>query len=62
MARHIFGTQNKLEDFFELANAVNLVMISCMDGHAWHYLNEFPKLQQKYKSHVRILYGIWVAI
>ena len=51
------STQNKLEDFFELANAVNLVMISCMDGHAWHYLNEFPKLQQKYKSHA--LDTIW---
>jgi methylaspartate mutase epsilon subunit len=37
------GTQNPLEEFFRLAFLANVVMISDMDGHAKHYLREFPE-------------------
>jgi methylaspartate mutase epsilon subunit len=37
------GIQNRLEQFFKLAPWFNLVMISCMDGHAAHYLHDFPE-------------------
>lgn len=38
------GIQNSIEKIFELAPFANLVMISCMDGHAKQYLKEFPLL------------------
>lgn len=44
------GTHNSIENFFQYAHCVNVVMISCMDGHAWHYLRDFPRTQQKYNS------------
>lgn len=37
------GTQNKLDDFLDLAFLVDVVMISNMDGHAKSYLQEFPE-------------------
>jgi methylaspartate mutase epsilon subunit len=37
------GIQNRLEKFFELAPWFNLVMMSCIDGHAAHYLHDFPE-------------------
>jgi methylaspartate mutase epsilon subunit len=37
------GTQNPLETFWTYAPAVNLVMVSCMDGHARSYLRSFPE-------------------
>ena len=43
------GTQNRLEDFFRLAPLANVVMISCMDGHARYYLREFPELMKQYR-------------
>ena len=42
------GTQNRLEDFFRLAPLANVVMISCMDGHARYYLRGFPDLVKQY--------------
>lgn len=42
------GTQNRLEDFFHLAPLANVVMISCMDGHARYYLRGFPELMKQY--------------
>ncbi len=39
------GTQNPLESFWTYAPAVNLVMVSCMDGHARSYLRSFPELR-----------------
>lgn len=42
------GVQSKLEQFFERAKFVNVAMISCMDGHAWYYLQNFHNLKQKY--------------
>jgi methylaspartate mutase epsilon subunit len=41
---HYLGTQNRLEDFIQLAGLTNVVMISSMDGHSRYYLREFPKL------------------
>lgn len=38
------GTQNKLEDFFQVAPLVNVVMISSMDGHGRYYLRGFPEM------------------
>jgi methylaspartate mutase epsilon subunit len=38
------GTQNPLETFFEHAPLCNLIMISCMDGHAHRYLQSFPRM------------------
>lgn len=44
------GTQNRLEDFFQLASFCNVVMISSMDGHAPYYLRKFPELLQQYRT------------
>jgi methylaspartate mutase epsilon subunit len=41
---HYLGTQNRLEDFMQVAGLVNVVMISSMDGHSRYYLRDFPKL------------------
>ena len=41
---HYMGTQNRLEDFIQVAGLTNVVMISSMDGHSRYYLREFPKL------------------
>ncbi|MGD8562275.1 MAG: methylaspartate mutase subunit E [Desulfarculaceae bacterium] len=41
------GIQNRLEEFFNLAPFVNVVMISCMDGHARQYLRDFPELKSQ---------------
>jgi len=38
------GTQNRLEDFIQVAGLINVVMISSMDGHSRYYLREFLKL------------------
>lgn len=43
------GTQNRLEDFSQLAAFCNVVMISSMDGHARYYLREFPAVRQRYQ-------------
>ena len=40
------GTQNPLERFFEHAPLANAVMISCMDGHARRYLQEFAEMRR----------------
>lgn len=44
------GTQNRLDDFFQLAGFCNVVMISSMDGHAHYYLRRFPELVQQYRT------------
>jgi methylaspartate mutase epsilon subunit len=41
---HYMGTQNRLEDFIQVAGLANVVMISSLDGHSRYYLREFPKL------------------
>jgi methylaspartate mutase epsilon subunit len=43
------GTQNHLEEFFRLAPLANVVMLSSMDGHARHYLREFPELVRRFQ-------------
>jgi methylaspartate mutase epsilon subunit len=43
------GTQNRLEDFFQLAPLANAVMISSLDGHTRYYLRDFPELVKKYR-------------
>ncbi|MGH9935964.1 MAG: cobalamin-dependent protein, partial [Blastocatellia bacterium] len=50
------GAQNRLEDFFHLAVMVDVVMISCMDGHSRHYLREFPQLMRQYKARRALWY------
>ncbi len=42
------GTQNPIEIFWTYASAVNLVMVSCMDGHARSYLKSFPELRLRH--------------
>jgi len=45
------GPQTPLEEFFEQSLTANLVMLSCMDGHARHYLKSFPEfIFQKYRT------------
>jgi methylaspartate mutase epsilon subunit len=50
------GVQNKLEDFIQLAGFCNVVMISSMDGHARHYLREFPQLIRHYQTYSPLWY------
>jgi len=38
------GPQTRLDDFFRLAPICNVVMISCMDGHARQYLSAWPEM------------------
>lgn len=44
------GTQNTLAEFFENAPYVNSVMVSCMDGHARHYLKEFVEMRSRFQA------------
>ncbi len=37
------GTQNRLEEFFQMAPLSDVVMISSMDGHGNYYLHGFPE-------------------
>ena len=46
---HYLGVQNRLEEFFKWAPFSNAVLISSMDGHARHYLRDFPELLKQYK-------------
>ncbi len=41
------GTQNAISAFFDIAPFCNVVMVSCLDGHARHYLHEFPVLRNE---------------
>ena len=50
------GTQNRLEDFFQLASMCNAVLISSMDGHTRYYLREFLELMSQYKCHSPLWY------
>lgn len=43
------GTQNRLEEFFQLAAFCNAVMISSMDGHTRYYLHNFPELLRQFQ-------------
>lgn len=47
---NFLGTQNRLEDFVQLAPMCDVVMISSMDGHARHYLRRFPDLRRLYPA------------
>jgi len=42
------GTQNPIEEFFLLAPHVDVAMVSCVDGHAHHYLRDFPRLVREH--------------
>lgn len=53
---HYMGTQNRLEQFFEKAVLCDVVMISNMDGHARHYLREFPRLVGIYQARKPLWY------
>jgi methylaspartate mutase epsilon subunit len=44
------GTQNPIESFLAIAPMADVVMVSCVDGHAHHYLREFPKLNRSRPS------------
>lgn len=50
------GTQNRLEDFFQLAPLANAVMISSLDGHTRYYLRDFPELVRKYQPQGALWY------
>ena len=50
------GTQNTVSDFFRMAGMANLVMISSMDGHARHYLREFPVLKREFETNGTLWY------
>lgn len=50
------GTQNRLEDFFQLAGLCSAVLISSMDGHTRYYLREFPELMKKYQARTTLWY------
>jgi methylaspartate mutase epsilon subunit len=50
------GTQNTLPEFFENAPYVNLVMVSCMDGHARHYLKDFVELRNQFHTQSQVWY------
>jgi len=50
------GTQNTLSEFCEIADNFDMVMISNMDGHAWHYLKTFPDLIAKFKINTNTAY------
>jgi methylaspartate mutase epsilon subunit len=50
------GTQNCLQEFFELASLCNVVMISSMDGHSRYYLRGFQELMNQYKSRSSLWY------
>ena len=45
------GTQNELEDFFQLAPMANAILISNMDGHSRYYLRRFPELRRRHNGH-----------
>ncbi|TCO61166.1 glutamate mutase subunit E [Actinocrispum wychmicini] len=42
------GIQNSLREFFEVAGGADVVMLSCMDGHARTYLAEFADLRTEF--------------
>jgi methylaspartate mutase epsilon subunit len=44
------GTQTPLEEFFRSASLSNVMMLSSMDGHARHYLRDFPELRKQYQT------------
>ena len=41
------GTQNPIEEFLLVAPHADVVMVSCVDGHAHHYLRDFPRLMRE---------------
>jgi methylaspartate mutase epsilon subunit len=55
---HVYylGTQNRLEDFFQIAPLANVVMISSMDGHGEYYLRGFPELVRQLKANRPLWY------
>lgn len=51
------GPQSDLGQFFQLASVADVVMISCMDGHARRYLRAFPELVRQYPSRAKWYLG-----
>ncbi len=52
------GILNVLEDFFEKAPGFDAIFISCMNGHADMYLEEFPYLLRRYNRSAPAA-GVW---
>jgi methylaspartate mutase epsilon subunit len=50
------GTQSRLEEFVQLSSLCNVVMISCMDGHACYYLRGFAELKRQLEGHRPLWY------
>lgn len=50
------GTHNTLEEVFRIASLCNVVMVSSMDGHARHYLREFPEMMRRYQAGSPLFY------
>lgn len=44
------GTQNSLPALFAAAEGADVVLVSCMDGHARHYLRSFAELREAFAS------------
>lgn len=44
------GTQSKLEEFVQLSPLCDVVMISCMDGHACYYLRGFAEFKRQHEG------------
>jgi methylaspartate mutase epsilon subunit len=44
------GTQNSISEIAELSINVDVVLISCMDGHAHHYLTVLPAFRERSQS------------
>jgi len=51
------GPQTRLEEFCTLAPYVNAVLMSCMDGHARHYMRHFPEMRQEHESEAKWYLG-----
>jgi methylaspartate mutase epsilon subunit len=50
------GIQNRLRTFFEYAHLSDVVMMSCMDGHARYYLKSFPELRMQFSAGASLWY------
>ncbi|SDR47008.1 methylaspartate mutase subunit E [Pseudovibrio sp. Tun.PSC04-5.I4] len=44
---YFLGIQNDIKEVIAKAKGMDVVMISCMDGHAHHYLRDFPRLSKE---------------
>lgn len=47
---YFLGIQNDVQDVITKAKGIDVAMISCLDGHAHHYLRDFPRLSKPDES------------